>query len=339
MLTLFLFCWSLCTILLTIIAGGLQPLCLVVTFFIATFRRPMVSFLFILVILPLFGQGPGRFWVYLFDALLAVVILQWLLETRGKLDLGNIRCPTFIKIALFWLIITVLQLLPALWSLLHCAEWSDVLVIIREILKSGETSHLYSFQYFLHRCWAICLTFFFLARVNPEDLPAIVKALITGFAITIGVGLIEYFSVFPLHFDLANHVYGSIPRLRSFFGNPGWLAEYICFMIPLLFLPFLVKTSSFGSKIVTVVIGFWGLVTLYYSFSRAAWLTMSLVIGLGAFTLIYQRVRSYLKPGHIVAVTLLLCIGGIILISVYWVPLSQSRYLSKEKEFGSYFSR
>jgi len=338
-MSLILLGWSILTIFLTTISGGWTTVLLLLSFFVATFRRPVAAFMIILVLIPIFGNGPGRPLVPMLDGLLAVIIIQWIIEKKGHIRRNAEVSGLFLSITGLWFIFTSCQCMPAIWSLLKCGRWYESFSIVQESLQLGETSHLFTFQYFLHRSWSLCIVFFFLHRIKKRHVPLLIRSLLIGCALTVGVGIVEHFKLFPVRFEFPTHGFGFEKRLQSFFGNPGWLSEYICFLLPVVISTFFIRTTSWTARLASGVLAFWCLVTLYLCYARAGWLAAAATGCVVIIFFLYQHVKSYVKLRHMVVLVLLVCLISIMATGFFWDSIKTNRFFSKETKFGTYFSR
>lgn len=278
--------------------------------------------------------------VPLLNGCLALLAIHTIIEGKKSNRLPERSQSTFLYLLFLWLTVSFLQIVPALVSLARCFRITDLGMIIEEAIVLGETHSLYPFQVFFNRTWIVFAIFYFISSIRKEDIKLLLGCLFAGLTLTEFAGIISYFDLFPLDFSFPQHGYGGHERLQSFFGNPGWLAEYIVFLVPLLAASLGIKSISRQERRFVVVLLFWSFVVLYLSYTRTAFLVIVFYI----LALVLWYVSPLIRKNQKRALWVTCCFsGGLLLVLIVYGPTvveyNTAILFSKEKQFGSFFSR
>ncbi|MBN2385304.1 O-antigen ligase family protein [bacterium] len=327
--------WSALTLVLTVYGGGWAALAILLSIYLLMSGRHKDLFCAVLVGLPFFINSPGRPFVYLLNGLLALIMIDWL--RSGPWPDKSGRTSVLIRFGSVWCLLSMLQLIPLILTIVHHVNWHDVPTLVTETFFLDETSHLFPIQAVYNRCWAFLMAFYLLIALKKEDFGRVVSALLTGLALTVGIGLLEYFHVFPVYFSFMKHSHGPLPRLQSFIGNPGWLAEYVCLMLPLLLFTLLNRVVSERKRMALLVLAGWTGVVLFLAYARVGWLCALIVLFLFIVCKLAQTNRSGRKSGPLTVIVIGLCCALVVLLGAF--NLISRGHLDTNPQMGTFYAR
>ena len=227
---------------------------------------------------PLYGLHSYSLNNQFFEFFLVIIALTFFfLNFKSTTTNGLNRKLIFLLLLYVGLSTFSLLLLPIhnVWQTI--ALW-DIDGFSSFLLTAKPDSFFYSFAG-INRLILFLLFVIQLARLeNSTDL--FIKffvGILFGCVFAIIVGLFEYFDFVSLS-RLRAEYDGHGNRLQSFFGNPGWYAEYTTITLPFLLLGFYLKSKGFAWKLFLLVLVVLGGITLIFTKSRGGWFTFLFIL-------------------------------------------------------------
>jgi len=147
-----------------------------------------------------------------------------------------------------------------------------------------------SFKFLLSKLWFIIPSFFLLAQLVNKD----IKRSVTFF-LSYALGL----AVIVLMTSYKHMQMGDVEKVSHWIMSPYYndhtaygavLAFFVCITAGMMFLPALTKKQRFLSSILMIIM----LIGLFLSFSRAAWLSLIVAVGVGMLLFFKVKIKTVL---------------------------------------------
>jgi O-antigen ligase len=166
----------------------------------------------------------------------------------------------------------------------------------------------------------LCLAAFLFIRPVLENRNRLVDIIALTVFIISGFGIIQYFLGDPI-----TETY--VARIKSFFGDPNSLGAFLVLTLPLITGGFW-RTENKERRWMYCVSLFCGIIALYLTFSRAAWIGFGLI---ASFTFIWGISRHFLKDrtyrNNLIIIAAIMVIGFISgIIFTYFQPREHADY-------------
>jgi putative inorganic carbon (hco3(-)) transporter len=272
-------------------------------------KKKEYAFYLLLVIIPIslhFEPFIAKFPVPITDILAYLLILKWVTELISAKEIKFKKSRLNVPLIIFAILLAV-SIIPSLPTIsTHLQDKTSLITNTYELVTEGSNYVLYGLVMFIHMLVAIIMYFYILN--NPIEKKKAIIALVIGYAIVTLYGVAE--SLLPTIKSISSHILSTSntyyqTRITSTFRNPNVLGEYLALLTPLL-IALTFYTKKIKTKIPLILLTLIGVVCLFLTASRGAWL--GLIAGLVLFTILKTKLtnKNKLLTGAIAIVLLLI---------------------------------
>lgn len=270
-------------------------------------------------------------WSVIAAVFMVPLYFAWFHENYTVFDLNKsafLRLCLSVAVIAWFAMIAVRGQISALGS--RKVFWSAMAFLGAAIVSSILSLHpmisvlgSYERQQGLHNIVAYVLLFLFIATFfkSRAHIRRLLIVLNASAAIICIYGLMQLFGL-----DFLNWAQSTMSRIFSSFGQPNFFGHYIAVMIPISVYSFFYIAKRWYIKFLYVLLLAAEIVCLIFTYSRSAWIALSIAFGLTAILVLWKK--NYKKTAIAIVIVAVASIIALLLPPVRAALLTHSDYVN-----------